>query len=176
MVDSLLQLSRIQAGRALTERAPAAVGKLVAEIVEELRPEAESKELRLTFSDHTEQIVIDTDAGAVRAVLRNLLRNAVKFSLRGTIDVSASAAGGECRISIRDEGPGIPPHDQERIFEPFERVENVAHKHTSGFGLGLATAKRLSEALGGRIELSSAPGAGSVFTLVLIAENQAQAP
>jgi signal transduction histidine kinase len=145
-------------------------------VVEELRPEAERKGLRLRWSDSIEQNVVNTDHGALRAIFQNLVGNAIKFSSKGTIDVRLEASGPEYRISIRDEGPGISPADQERIFEPFERVESPTHKHTSGFGLGLATSKRLSEALGGRIELSSTSGSGSTFTLVLVPPSPAETP
>jgi signal transduction histidine kinase len=93
--------------------------------------------------------------------------SAICCSTEGEIQVRIESAGNESRISIKDPGPGIAPEDQQRIFEPFERLEPLRNKHTPGFGLGLATAKRLSEALGGRIELVSRPGLGSTFILVL---------
>jgi PAS domain S-box-containing protein len=170
LVNSVLQQSRIQAGRALIQRAPVDLAKAIREVVEELRPEAESKGLRFSVCDDIEQKVISTDAAALRVILLNLINNAVKFSSRGIIDVRLSATAAEYRISVHDEGPGIPVEDQERIFEPFERVESLTHKHVPGFGLGLATSKKLSEALGGRIELSSRSGSGSIFTLVLLPE------
>ncbi len=167
LVDSVLQQSRIQAGRAMIKRAPVDLGKIVAEVVEELRPEAERKGLRLTVADDARGKFLNTDGTALRVILQNLIVNAVKFSSRGTISVHVRTADCVHRISVCDQGPGIPAEDRERIFEPFERLERSTHKHTSGFGLGLATSRRLSEALGGHIELSSTPGAGSTFTLVL---------
>lgn len=173
MVDSVLEQSRTLAGRAQIQPAQVELAKTITEIVEELRPDAEHNGLRLTseVSGHT---VFSTDEQALRVILQNLLRNAIKFSSRGTINVGLSAAGSEYHISVRDEGPGIPVADQERIFEPFERGESLTHKHTPGFGLGLATSRKLSEALGGRLELSSSTESGSTFILVLPSQNPSQ--
>lgn len=170
LVDSILQQSRIHAGKWVIRRAPVDLRKTVTEVVEELRPEAERKGLKLSVSDTIEHPEISTDAEALRVILRNLVANAIKFSSTGRIDVRLSATDAEFHISVQDQGPGIPPQDQERIFEPFERVEGVTHKHLPGFGLGLATSKKLADALGGRIELSSSSGKGSTFTLVLLPE------
>jgi PAS domain S-box-containing protein len=167
LVDSVLQQSRIQAGKMQSARTSVDLAKCVGEVVEELRPTAEAKGLRLVISDHPEQTRISSDSEALRVILLNLIGNALKFSLKGTINVQLRITGNEYSISIQDEGLGIAVEDQIRIFEPFERVESPTHKHTAGFGLGLATAKKLSEALGGRIELSSEPGMGSTFTLML---------
>ena len=140
-------------------------------MIEELRPQAERKGLRLTVVKRVERSVVNTDAQLIRVIVVNLIGNAVKFTERGLIEVGLSLSGAEYRISVKDEGPGIPAKDHQRIFEPFERLEPRDNKHTSGFGLGLAASKKLSEALGGRIEVASEIGSGSTFTLVLPSEN-----
>jgi signal transduction histidine kinase len=103
----------------------------------------------------------------LRLVIVNLVGNAVKFTQQGEVLVYVSHERGAHRICVRDSGPGIPIEDQERIFEPFEQMEPVLHKHTRGVGLGLSIVKEMVEALSGRIELASEPGAGSTFTVVL---------
>jgi signal transduction histidine kinase len=175
LIDSVLLQSRIQAGRAVIKPASVNLAGLVAEVVEEQKPGAERKGLRLTLVSQTRHPVLETDAEFLRLILVNLIGNAVKFTSEGEIQVRLESGTAQSRISVKDSGPGISPQDHDRIFEPFERVEPLRNKHTPGFGLGLATAKRLSEALGGRIELQSSPGQGSTFTLVLPTESRAQA-
>lgn len=167
MVDSVLEQSKIQAGRVILQSSRVDLGQKVSEVVEELRPDAERKGLRFLLSNFAESRELSTDAGFLRVILVNLIGNAIKFTNRGAVEVSVLSSGAEYHIRVRDEGPGIRPEDRARIFEPFERAESVEHKHTTGFGLGLATCRRLTDALGGRIELESQVGAGSVFTLVL---------
>ena len=99
----------------------------------------------------------------------NLVGNAVKFTPAGggEIEVEVSCARGAHIVRVRDSGPGIPPEDHDRIFEPFEQMEAISHKHTRGVGLGLSIVKEMVEALSGRIELTSSVGKGSTFTVVL---------
>jgi PAS domain S-box-containing protein len=176
LVESILEQSRIQAGRLLLRSKPIYLVRMVTEVIEELRPEADRKGLRLGLSNQAEHSVIDTDANFLRVILVNLIGNAVKFTPSGAVDIGISSKGTEYKIHVRDEGPGIRTEDQERIFEPFERIESLEHKHTSGFGLGLATSKRLSDALGARIELESQLGSGSTFTLVLSSQPPQNGP
>jgi signal transduction histidine kinase len=170
LVDSLLEESRIRAGRAVIEPTLVDIAQLVRDLTENFRPQAERKGLHLAVADYPEKYVISTDSKAVQVVLRNLLTNAIKFTATGRVDIAMARSGREYRISVRDEGPGIPLGDRERIFEPFQRVQRPDFKHISGFGLGLATAKKLSEALGGGIELETSD-LGSTFTLVLPCED-----
>jgi PAS domain S-box-containing protein len=167
LVDQVLEHSRIQAGRAVVQWRTIDMSRVVDEIAAELRPEAEQKGLSLKVSVPAEQLTVPSDADFLRVILRNLIGNAIKFANRGAIEVALSFDTNEYRISVQDTGPGIAAEDQARIFEPFERVESLENKHVSGFGLGLAACKRLVEALGGRIELESELGAGSLFRIVL---------
>ena len=101
---------------------------------------------------------------SVIQVLVNLIGNAVRHSPPGTaVTVSFRNSGGSARVHVADEGPGIAPEHQKRIFEPYETAAPAGE----GSGLGLAIARRLARAMGGDIELESAPGEGSRFTLVL---------
>lgn len=103
---------------------------------------------------------------ALKIILSSLLENAVKYSPPGSvITLQVSANEGEIRLEVKDQGLGIPQAEQEKIFEPFFRGEGVRDSY-QGSGLGLHTAKRLTEALGGVLSLTSAPGAGSLFRVV----------
>jgi signal transduction histidine kinase len=111
-----------------------------------------------------EMLLARGEPRSVIQVLVNLIGNAVRHSPRGTaITVSFSNSGGSARITVADEGPGIAPDQQARIFEPYETSAPAGE----GMGLGLAIARRLARSMGGDIELESAPGQGSRFTLVL---------
>jgi signal transduction histidine kinase len=94
----------------------------------------------------------------------NLAANAVKFTERGSVrlSVTTTVEGGRI-LRVEDTGPGIPQEEQVRIFEPFERLEPMRHKHVPGVGLGLAIVRDLTRAIGGTIQVSSEPGRGAVF-------------
>ncbi|HEY6003858.1 MAG TPA: PAS domain-containing sensor histidine kinase [Anaeromyxobacter sp.] len=148
-------------------RAPVFLRDIVEEAVEEERSQAEVKGLGLRVSAPEGLPPVLTDPRFVRVVVSNLVGNAVKFTEAGGVEVSIGAGEGAQRISVRDSGPGIPEADQARIFEPFEQRDPVHMKHLPGVGLGLALVREICAALGGRVELRSAPGAGSTFTVVL---------
>ena len=165
LVESLLQYSRIEQDRLVTDLADVDVSALAGEVLEELGSAAEQKGLALRLEAPT-AVRAFTDARILRLVLVNLVGNAVKFTETGSIEVRVEG-GARPRIAVRDTGRGIAPEDQARVFEPFEQLEQIRHKHTSGVGLGLALVRELSRALGASIELESALGRGSTFTIVL---------
>jgi signal transduction histidine kinase len=108
------------------------------------------------------------DEPALRRLLQNLVGNAIKYGADGgAISISAEAAGKEVRIAVTDRGMGIPPAEQQRIFEPFYRTPGVIAAQIQGAGLGLSLVKRIVESHGGRVTLRSAPGVGSTFTVHL---------
>jgi two-component system, OmpR family, sensor histidine kinase SenX3 len=104
--------------------------------------------------------------------LLNIVHNAIRHSQEGTsVALQVYRSGGEALVSITDQGPGIPPELQERIFQRFFRVDPARSESTGGYGLGLALARESVEKLGGRIELDSVPGKGSTFRVVVSAAN-----
>jgi PAS domain S-box-containing protein len=167
LVDGLLEHARVAGGRVTPHRNRVDLAELVREAVEETKPQIELKGLSLRLELPGDLPPVVTDAGLVRVVVSNLLENAVKFTSSGTIVVRIVAASGEQRVAVSDSGPGIPEADRDRIFEPFEQLDPIAMKHFPGVGLGLALVRELCAALGARVELRSALGAGSTFTVVL---------
>ncbi|MFO1171661.1 MAG: ATP-binding protein [Hyphomicrobiaceae bacterium] len=116
------------------------------------------------------------DERRISQVLLNLTGNAVKFTDRGSIDITAMAREGQFEIIVRDTGPGIPLEHQQRIFEEFQQVDGSSTRQKVGTGLGLAIAKRIVELHGGWIDLESIVGAGSTFRVRLPINTVATGP
>jgi signal transduction histidine kinase len=135
--------------------------------VEEVRPQAEQKKLELRWIAAAAELPeIYSDPKLMHLVIINLLGNAIKYTQQGFVAIEVAHAGGEHRVSVSDSGPGIAEDQRARVFEPFEQIEKVEHKHLPGIGLGLTLVKQIVAALGGRIELQSELGVGSAFTVV----------
>jgi signal transduction histidine kinase len=133
-----------------------------------LRPLRTREQVALVFQADPGVPELDTDESKVSQVLRNLVSNALKFTERGEVRVSArSAGGGRVEFRVSDTGMGIPEGDQERIFEDFAQVESSVQRRVKGTGLGLPLSRKLAGLLGGTLSVSSTPGEGSVFSLVV---------
>jgi signal transduction histidine kinase len=112
--------------------------------------------------------VLETDDARLAQILRNLLSNAIKFTERGEIRVSTRVEMGDMiRFDVRDTGIGIAAADQERIFDEFTQIDSHLQRRVQGSGLGLRLSRNLATLLGGRIELVSAPGHGSTFSVII---------
>ena len=119
---------------------------------------------------------LSTDAARARQILLNLVANAIKFTDRGNVRISAArGAEGGVRLEVEDTGVGIAPEALPRLFQRFEQLDASATRRHGGTGLGLYISRRLAEALGGRIEVSSDPGVGSRFALILPVESEVTA-
>ncbi len=112
-------------------------------------------------------LTVHTDPRVLSQIVRNLVGNALKFTDRGTVELSADARDGRIEVAVSDTGLGVAAEDQPRIFEEFQQVDGVQAGRTPGTGLGLPLVRRLARALGGDIELQSRAGSGSRFTVVL---------
>jgi signal transduction histidine kinase len=140
--------------------------RFAAEMAARLRPLVDDAELELELRVSPVETV--ADPRILESVVRNLLANAIRYTpAGGRIVVSAAAAGDTAVLAVRDTGIGIPPEHQERVFDRLYRADEARARSSGGSGLGLAIAQRATAALGGRIELTSAPGEGSTFRIVL---------
>ena len=168
LVENLLLLTRAEAGRIPLTRATVDLRELVAGVSDGLRVLAEEKNQDLMV-ELPGPVAVECDATVLRQGITNLLHNAIKFTpAKGIIRVAArSTVGGDAVIEVEDSGPGIPAADHQRVFERFYRVDQARSRDTGGTGLGLAIARWAVEASGGRIELESVAGRGTLFRVVL---------
>jgi CheY-like chemotaxis protein len=165
LVNDVLDLARVEAGRLDLRLEPIDVASAVTEAVNGLRPLADRKGIRI--ETNSALLTVVADRGRFRQILYNLVSNAIKYTPDGgLIRVAAEERDGEVRVSVADNGVGIDPKDHQSVFEEFKQVGDPADRQP-GTGLGLAVTKRLAEAHEGRMELASALGQGSTFTLVL---------
>lgn len=171
LINDVLDLSRIEAGRVELTIAETDLNRLVASLVDSVRPDAEAKGLDLAFQPAEHLPAASTyrsDARRVGQIVLNLLSNAVKFTSSGRVTARVfQHAPGTIGISITDTGPGIPAEDQERVFEEFTQSAYVAGPREHGTGLGLAISRHLARLLGGSLSVDSRLGHGSTFTLLL---------
>lgn len=169
MVNDLLDLARIEAGKSRVRPSEFPVTELLGTIRGMLRPLITVNSVALIVEPADAALRLHTDEGRVSQILRNLVANAVKFTERGEIRVSAShlAADDMVRFEVRDTGVGIAPEDMERIFEEYVQVESTLQRSGTGAGLGLPLSRKLAELLGGTLTAASVPGQGSTFTLCI---------
>lgn len=163
LVDDFLLIGRANVGELGLNRRAVSLSGLVREAVESARVMAAAAEISLE-EDVEAGLVIDADAGRVSQVLDNLISNAIKFSREaGRVRVGARGAGERVEVTVSDQGPGIPPRERARIFDPFYRVPRPGSDLVEGNGLGLAVSKAIVEAHGGVLGVSSGRGE-TVFT------------
>lgn len=169
LVDDMLDLTRIEAGKVDVTRGEVSLGVLSERLRETIEPLARGKGLALILPPSEDPTVVWTDGDKLEQILLNFLTNAVKNTDRGEVELAFTAADsdGEIRMSVRDTGQGIPAGEHERIFQDFHQLPSSTEAKRPGTGLGLAIVRRLAGLLGGRVELESVPGEGSTFTLVL---------
>jgi signal transduction histidine kinase len=164
MIGELLELERLRDGSALKTTRQNLVAVLD-DVVQGFRDRSPGVHVATT----TPEILVEIDADRMRSVVRNLLENAVKYSLPDSapIQVSAAQNGEHVVIRITDDGPGIPEGDQANLFQPFFRVDRSRSKKTGGYGLGLSIAKRIVEAHGGTIAIEHNAARGASFVVML---------
>jgi PAS domain S-box-containing protein len=161
LINDLLDLSKLEAGRLDARRDEVDAAALVGEVIAELTPLAAEHGSVLALEPAAGPVVVIGDGKRIRQILLNLLSNAIKFGAGRPIEVRCASDGdGGVAISVRDHGPGIAPVDLPRIWEDFVQLGDG---DDTGTGLGLPIARRLAELLGGSLEVDSAPGAGSTF-------------
>lgn len=169
IINEILDISRIEAGRMPLQLSRVRIPELVNEVRAELEPIIIRTRLKVSVTLPRTLKPIETDRQKVKQILLNLLSNALKFTHEGTVTISAREHPKErvMELSVTDTGIGIAPNDQERIFEDFRQLDNSPTRAYGGTGLGLSICKRLAQMLDGNIVVHSQLGVGSRFTLTL---------
>ncbi|MFT6248668.1 MAG: signal transduction histidine kinase/FixJ family two-component response regulator [Cognaticolwellia sp.] len=173
LIEGLLDISRIEAGRIEFRRDRIALHSLIEELIEMFRIQAESKDIEFEYIEKNSlPSIVIADERHLRQILINLLSNAVKFTQKGRVSLSVHYRNQVAEFTISDTGVGIDSRDAERIFEPFERITRLDTPQVHGTGLGLTISKLLTDIMGGDLKLVSKKGVGSAFTLALMLPNE----
>ena len=168
MVNDLLDLARVESGKAQLRPEPFTIDDLFAALRGQLRPLVPADHpVELIFEPPAAPLTLESDHGKVAQVLRNLISNALKFTEQGQVRVSATADGDHVLLRVEDSGIGIAPDDFDRIFEEFGQIDSAIQRRVKGTGLGLPLSRRLAELLDGTLTVDSTVGRGSTFTLAI---------
>lgn len=168
VIDAMLDLARIEAGTLVAGTAATDLAACLREAASMAAPLFAAREIAFARRLPARRVELLADARMLRQAVLNLLTNAAKFTpVGGSVSCALALAGAEAVITVADSGPGIPPDQQARIFEPFAQGVGEAGRHHGGMGLGLFLARTFVGLHGGRIELESAPGRGATFRIVL---------
>jgi signal transduction histidine kinase/CheY-like chemotaxis protein len=167
MVNDVLDLTRIEADRLVLHRERVDIGQVIGSAVEAVRPLLERKQLALHISVPEDLPQVYCDRTRIEQVILNLMSNAARYTEEGGITVRIARQDQHVRVSVADTGPGIPPKDVERIFEPFSQGTSDLWRDKGGSGLGLSISKEFVELHGGRMWVESELGVGSTFTFEL---------
>ncbi len=167
MIVATLDLSRIESGRMTLDLADVALADFLGEIEAETRVSWSNPAVTLSWSVPPSLATLRTDALKLKVIVRNLVGNALKFTEKGFVRVSAAATRAGIEISVADSGIGIEPAARDYIFEAFRQGDSSATRRHGGAGLGLYTVRRLLDLLGGEIDVDSTAGVGSTFRLRL---------
>jgi signal transduction histidine kinase len=174
LVDNVLDFSKIEQGSKLYTMRPVSLDEVVRTAARSIEYPLAQKGFTLKVEAENVIELVRGDADALRQAILNLLINAMKYSgASREIGLCLSAADHHAQIRVSDHGVGIPLADQQRIFERFYRVASPENKLVSGAGLGLALVRHIAEAHGGTVDVESAPGQGSAFTIRLPLRNPA---
>jgi len=167
LINDILDISRIEAGREEIEITQFDVNFLVTEIFSIIHPLAKQKNIELIQTTITPDLYITSDAGKCRHILQNLIANAVKFTEKGKVEIRIQQTGSKIEILVTDTGIGIAESHQPHIFDAFRQADSSTSRMYGGTGLGLSIAKKYANMLGGTITVKSISGKGSDFTLTL---------
>jgi signal transduction histidine kinase/anti-sigma regulatory factor (Ser/Thr protein kinase) len=169
LVNDLLDLAKIEAGRVEAQPAPVVVENLFRALKGMMRPLVDTDRVELVFDNGGIEDAFVSDEGMLSQILRNFVSNALKFTEDGSVRVTAAhdLETDTLTFAVTDTGIGIEPDHLHLIFEEFTQVENPLQRRSKGTGLGLPLCRRLAELLGGRVDVTSRPGVGSTFMLTL---------
>ncbi len=167
LINSILDLSRIEAGREDVHIAPFKVRDLTEAVLDTLAPQAQAKEVELRHHVPTDLPLLRSDFVKCRHILQNLVGNAVKFTHAGHVEITAACTGPDLRITVSDTGIGIESDHLPYIFDEFRQGDESTSRNFGGTGLGLSIARKYATMLHGDIEVQSVPDQGATFTLRL---------
>ncbi|HEX2395352.1 MAG TPA: ATP-binding protein, partial [Bacteroidales bacterium] len=170
LINDILDLSRIEAGKEVLTYSRFSLHELISTITDNLLPLVQEKGLNIKNRVDPRLPVIVTDRVKCTHILQNIIHNAIKFTDQGKIEIDANANGNEIVVRISDTGIGIEPDKLSVIFDEFRQADERSSRKYGGSGLGLAIAQKYCHMLGGNIEVASTPGFGSVFTVILPVE------
>jgi signal transduction histidine kinase len=167
MIEDVLDLSRIEAGRMDLQPAAFDFGELITQLDAALRPAARAKGLAFVCEAQPRELPVHADRRKCFRVLRGLANNAVKFTERGEVRIDARFDGADVRVTISDTGIGISEQELPLIFQAFRQVDGSLRRAHGGIGVGLHLSSKLVGMMGGHIDVESKPGTGSRFTVRL---------
>lgn len=167
LINDILDLSRIEAGREDMEVVQFNAVQLIKEVVDLIDPQAKEKKIDLIYKAGGADLVMLSDLKKCRHILQNIVGNAVKFTEKGKVEISAKMKEAALFVEVTDTGIGISDSQLVHIFDEFRQADNSTSRRFGGTGLGLSIAKKYTELLGGTITVKSSLGEGSVFTLKL---------
>jgi signal transduction histidine kinase len=174
LINDVLDLSKIEAGQLSLTLEDYAIGQVVQTVRSSTESLARAKGLVLTATVQDGMPTGRGDDRRLTQVLLNLVGNAIKFTDKGSVEITAKVVDGFFEVAVNDTGPGIAPEDQRKIFEEFQQVDNSSTRQKGGTGLGLAISKRIVEMHGGSIEVRSVLGEGSTFLIMVPVRAQEQ--
>lgn len=164
LIDTLLNVSRIESGRVRIDPQPVALKGVVEEVLNEVRPAVEGKKVVVSTEFDPQVPEIKLDRNLIKVVVQNFITNAIKYSKDGgPVSVTLSKEDGNAKLAVKDTGYGIPLEQQKNIFKKMFRAENVQEKKIEGNGLGLYIAKSVIDTFGGRIWFESVENEGTTF-------------
>ena len=167
MVNDLLDLAKIEAGRISVSAEWFEMVDLFTALRGMFKPIVTNDHVALIFEEPIDVPRIYTDDKKLSQILRNFISNALKFTERGEVRVTASAVGDTVELAVSDTGIGIAKEHQSALFEDYVQIDSPIQKRLRGSGLGLALSKRLAEMLGGKVAAESEPGIGSTFSAII---------
>ena len=168
LINDMLDVTRIESGKADLHFEAVEVGEVVNTVATALRPTAESKHLRLKAETSSDDLTLTTDRRALRQILNNLIGNAIKYTEKGSVHIRTwRQKNDSIAIAVTDTGIGIKNEDRERLFEAFEQLDRSTTRRFEGVGLGLHLSRKLASLIRGELTVESEVGKGSTFTLTL---------
>ena len=164
LINDFLNVSRIQTGKFIIDKSSVDLSKLVEEEIDSLRPNATARTLKFVYKPPKHFPKVDVDEGKMRQVVMNFADNAIYYSHENsTIDVKLSIEGDEVLFTVKDTGIGVPINEREQLFSKFYRASNARVQRPDGTGVGIYLAKKVIDALGGKVVFESVEGKGSTF-------------